>query len=159
MKPLVIGLGNDLMGDDAIGILAARSLKEEVSEWADVVESSLHGAALLDILIGYRRAIIIDAIHTGTCPPGTILDIDPDDLGTVVSPSPHFSGLPELKTIARELDLDFPKEVKIVAVEVAETFIVGAPMTPAVAEALGPLVERVKERWEAWQAETPAGST
>ena len=159
MKPLVIGLGNDLMGDDAIGILAARSLKGQVSQKADVVESALHGAALLDIFIGYRQAIIIDAIHTGTCLPGSILDIDPATLGTVVSPSPHFSGLPELQTIAAELGLDFPKEVRIAAVEVTGSFEIGAPMTPAVAEALGPLVERVKQILADWERTPSAESS
>lgn len=144
-------MGNDLMGDDAIGILAARSLKEQVATRADVVESALHGVALLDIFIGYRRAIIIDAIHTGTRPPGSILDIDPATLEATVSPSPHFSGLPELQTIARELGLDFPKDVRIVAVEVSGAFEIGRPISPAVAEALVPLVERVKRLLADWE--------
>lgn len=151
MKPLVIGLGNDLMGDDAIGILAARSLKGQVATRADVVESSLHGVALLDIFIGYRRAIIIDAIHTGTRPPGSIFDLDPATLEATISPSPHFSGLPELQTIARELGLDFPKEVRIAAVEVSGAFEIGQPMSPAVAKALGPLIKRVKRILTDWE--------
>lgn len=156
MKPLVIGLGNDLMGDDAIGILAARSLKEQVSETADVVESSLHGAALLDIFVGYRRAIVIDAIHTGTRPPGSIFDIDPATLTAIVSPSPHFSGLPELRTIAAELGLAFPTEIRIAAVEVAGVFEIGQPMAPEVAAALDPLVEWVKRILAEWEKNPPA---
>ena len=107
MKTIVLGLGNDLLGDDAAGILAARALREQIGDVADVVESSLTGLALLDLFLGYDRAIIIDAIVTGNKPPGAIHELHPSDLDPVVAPSPHYTGLPEMLAISERLDLKF----------------------------------------------------
>jgi hydrogenase maturation protease len=151
MKTLVVGLGNDLLGDDAIGVLAARKLAGELSGEVDVIESSLHGLALLDLFVGYNRLIIIDAISTGELSPGNIIELDPEDLKGIPGPSPHYTGLPELITIASQLQLEFPEEIKVLAVEVADPHAVGRKLSDPVASALGEVIRRVKEclrRWE-----------
>ena len=150
MKPLVLGLGNDLLGDDGIGILAVRRLGPECSVLADVVESGLHCAALIDLLIGYRRVIIIDAVTTGQYPPGTIIDLIPSELDAVPSPSPHFSGLPELKTLAAACNLPFPEEIKIVAIEVSDPYTIGGSISRPVADSLDRVVALVTACLRQW---------
>jgi hydrogenase maturation protease len=152
VKPLVLGLGNDLLGDDGIGILTARALMCELSPVADVVESSLHGIALIDILSGYRQVLIIDAIQTGTVPPGTVLDLRPSDLRSVIAPSPHYTGLPEMIRLARETGIDFPDDIRILAVEIVDASTLGAPLSPPVAGALPEVNRRVGECVRAWVA-------
>lgn len=152
MKTLVLGLGNELLSDDAVGVLAVRTLKEHLQDKADVVESSLSGMALLDLFIGYERAIIIDAVQTGRAPPGTIYELSPNDLGTVLAPSPHYAGLPELIATAQRLHLDFPKEIKIFAMEVEDPYTIGGTLSPGVAQALRDLVQRVEEQVAHWIA-------
>jgi len=154
MRPLVLGLGNDLLADDAVGVLAARDLSERLGSQAEVVESSLSGLALLDLLIGYRRAIIIDAIHTSRASPGTITRLGREDLSRVLAPTPHYAGLPELFALARRLELEFPEDLVIFAVEVEDPLTVGGPMTPAVRRALPELVEQVQRQIEQWQEES-----
>ena len=144
MKTLVLGLGNDILADDAVGVLAARALTDKVNGRADVKETSEHGIALLDHLLGYERAILIDAIQTGSHEPGTILEIDPASLSAVYAPSPHYAGLPELLAIAEGLKLDFPRHFRIFAVEVADPLTIGGAMTPAVRAAIGDLCGRVR---------------
>lgn len=155
-KPLVLGLGNDLLGDDGFGILAARELTRELDGTADVVETALHGVALLDLLIGYDRAVIIDAINTGRCPAGTILELGPEDFKPVSGPSPHYTGLPELISLAEQLHLEFPGEIKVFAVETCDTQTVGAPMSEPVVRALSEVVERVTTCLDHWTEKTPA---
>ncbi len=150
MKILILGLGNELLRDDAVGILAARVLKERLKDKADVVESSLSGMALLDLLTGYERAILIDAVKTGRTPPGTISELSPADLGTVAAPSPHYAGLPELIATAQALNLDFPKEIKIFAIEVADPHTIGRGLSPMVAQALGKLIHQVERQVAQW---------
>jgi hydrogenase maturation protease len=145
MKTLVLGLGNELLADDAVGILAARALKEELESKADVVESLLAGMALLDLFIGYDRAIIIDAVKMGRHPPGTIYELGPEDLSSVIAPSPHYAGLPELLAMAKQLLLDFPKEIKIFALEVEDPYTIGSGLSAPVKQALGGLIQRVRE--------------
>lgn len=150
MKILILGLGNELLGDDAVGILAARVLKERLKDKADVVESSLSGMALLDLLVGYERAILIDAVKTGRTPPGTIAELSPADLGAVAAPSPHYAGLPELIATAQALNLDFPKEIKIFAIEVADPHTIGRGLSHMVAQALGKLIPQVERQVAQW---------
>ena len=108
MRPRVLGLGNELLGDDAIGIIAARRIGLELADQVEVVEASTYGLALLDVILGCRQLIIIDAIKTGSCPVGTLIQLDPETLDRVVAPSPHYSGIPEIRALARALHLDFP---------------------------------------------------
>jgi len=174
MKTLVLGLGNDLISDDAVGPLAARRLRDEggLPPDVDVVETALHGVALLELFIGYDRAIILDAVHTSTLTqapaqeqagaqprvshalhpagPGSIHELDPSDFDAVANPSPHFTGLPELFALADRLELEFPHQIKIFAVEVADTTTIGGPLTPAVEAALPALCHRVREQLRVW---------
>lgn len=152
MKTLILGLGNELLGDDAVGVVAARMLKERLKDRADVVESSLSGMALLDLFIGYERAIIIDAVKTGRNPPGTISEMSPADLRAAIAPSPHYAGLPELLTTAHQLQLNFPKEIKIFALEVEDPYTIGAELSKPVRQALERLVQRVHLQLDCWQS-------
>ena len=52
MRTLVLGLGNELAGDDAVGVLVARAVREELEGEADVVESSASGMALIEVFAG-----------------------------------------------------------------------------------------------------------
>lgn len=153
MRILVLGLGNDLLGDDGIGLWAVRALREvlETAGEVDLVESSLAGLALLDLLAGYDRAILIDAIQTHQVPPGTILHFSMGEASSVRAPSPHFAGLPEVIAIARALQLPFPEAIDIYAVEVADPLTVGGEMTHAVRQALPELVRRVQAQLQAWR--------
>jgi hydrogenase maturation protease len=144
-RTLVVGLGNDILADDAVGVLAARRLAPQLRGQADVVDTSWHGIALLEVFLGYDRAILIDAICTGKHPPGTIIEINVTDLSPALAPSPHFTGIPEMLAIARELELDFPKEFRIIAMEVADPLTIGGALTPAVEKAIPQLCDRVCE--------------
>lgn len=148
MKTLVLGLGNELIADDAIGILAARELKIRLEGKADVIESSVAGMALLEILIDYDRAIILDALVTGHHAPGTILELKPEDLGAVVAPSAHYAGLPEVIAVARQLQVTFPREIRILAMEVKDALTLGGPLSDEVRNALPEWIERVMQAVE-----------
>jgi hydrogenase maturation protease len=132
----VLGLGNDILADDAVGVIVARAVRRAIDHQVDVVEASLHGVALLDLLTGYDRAIIVDSIRTGSHPPGAVMVIDPAKLAPVYAPSPHYAGLPEVLALAGELELPFPSVMDIVAVEVEDTVTIGGAMTPAVRAAV-----------------------
>ena len=159
MKPLILGLGNDLLSDDGIGCFAARKLAEEFGGRAQVRQTSCSGLALLDILIGCDKAIIIDAVQTGRVPPGTIIEFGPHDLRAIPNPSPHYTGLPEMMTLARELRLTFPDDIRILAVEAEDVHTIGGPLCAPVAAAIDKLVQMVNaylEQWEKQARDLPA---
>lgn len=150
MKSLILGLGNDILKDDGIGIHAARALKRSIQdEQVEIVESALGGLALLDLLPGYDRVIIIDAIVTGKGELGQIYEFELEELKSpAIAPSPHYAGLPEVLALAHELRLDFPSKVKIYAVEVADPYTVEEGLTEPIAQALPKLIKMVKSEIE-----------
>ena len=144
MRILVLGLGNDLLADDAIGHLAVAELGPRLAGRADVEATALHGLALLDVLAGYDAAVVLDAACTGAHPVGTVHEIAPGTLARVQNPSPHFAGFPEMLDLADRLGLHFPRKMRIIAVEVLDPFTIGGAMTPAVRDALPELCERTE---------------
>jgi hydrogenase maturation protease len=156
MKPLVLGLGNDLMGDDAVGIIAARRLAREISGRADIRVSNEYGVALLDYFIGYEKALVIDAVTLDGPRPGELIEIDFDDLRPVRGMSPHYAGLPDLKQLAQSIGLAFPDRVMVLAVQIDQPKTVCTDMSPAVENSLERLIEAAKMCIDQWNLETDA---
>jgi len=77
---LIVGLGNLLLGDEGVGIHAVRELEERaLPPQVDVVDGGTAGLNLLDLMQGYERVIILDAVEAGE-EPGTILRFTPQDV-------------------------------------------------------------------------------
>ena len=147
---VVLGLGNDILGDDAVGLLAARRLRAFLPESVDVQEAGGGGLELLDVLEGYDRAVLLDSIATGVHPPGTILEFSSDDFQKVVAPSPHYAGVPELLQMAEQLGIPFPKTIRILAVEVEDPYTIREGLSQSATQALPTLVaegSRIVESW------------
>lgn len=78
MQTLILGIGNELLGDEGVGVHAARLLrKENLSKQIKIVEV---GTAILDALPDLEQAdrvIILDAMKDDQ-PPGTVYKISLD---------------------------------------------------------------------------------
>ncbi len=122
----MLGLGNALLGDDGVGIHVARRVAELSNEGSsfDVVEASLGGTALLDVIAGYNKLILIDAIVTrGDRLPGTIYELSLDDLGETIHPcTSHGLDLKTALKLGAELGYNMPVIVRIYAVEIEQQF-------------------------------------
>ena len=156
---LVIGLGNDILTDDAVGLLVARELRERIQdhEGIAVAETEEMGLSLLDLVVGYRDLVLVDAIQTGQQPPGFIHEVDEQTMRTVPAISPHFVGVGEALALGRTLGMAIPERVRIIAVEVEDRFTMGTRLTPALEAALPGVVERVLSVARALAAEARAG--
>lgn len=144
VSTVVLCLGNDLLADDGIGMLAAERLEHDLPDTVTVVATAQSGLALLDHLIGYDRAIIVDAIHTGSQPAGKIRRLSPHDLKFAYAPSPHYAGLPEMFAIADRLAITFPSRIDVLAVEVTDTETIGGIVSKQVLASLDSLVQEVE---------------
>jgi len=156
---VILALGNDILGDDGVGFHAARSLREEFPEGVDVIETGEAGLALLDHLEGYDRAIILDAIATGRVAPGTVLVWGREDFHKITAPSPHFSGLPDLIGLAECVGMHFPKDLRVLAMEVADPTQFRETLTDTVKQALPFLVGEAKRVLAQWGHGAPCTST
>lgn len=145
-KLLVLGLGNDILTDDAIGLLLVRRLREEYAgdDRLDVRETQEMGLALLDFLTGYREVMLVDAIQTGHVPPGTLHELDASGLRQLAGRTPHFLGVGETLALGKELGLPMPERVRIFAVEVADAQTLGTQLTPALAALVPEILGRLR---------------
>jgi hydrogenase maturation protease len=149
MRTIVLGIGNELIGDDGAGVVVARALHGHLDQSIDVAETAECGIALLDYLIGYDRAVLIDAVFGSGHPPGSVRVLEPSDFSRIEHPSPHYAGIPELIDVAGRLGLAFPKWIRIVAIEAQDRSTIGAGITPSVMrgvkEAVSHIVTMVRE--------------
>jgi hydrogenase maturation protease len=137
MNCLVLGLGNEILKDDGVGIHVVRALQDLVHDGeTDFAESQQGGLELLDLLLGYERAVIIDALVGGE--PGRIRRFSLEELEDQAPMvlTPHRAGLGEAAALARRLGLRFPQEITVYAIEVADPYTVAEGLTEEVARAV-----------------------
>jgi hydrogenase maturation protease len=144
-KVLVLGLGNDLLTDDAIGLFVARELQRRLASNGaiHVRETTEMGLALLDFLTGYDAAVLVDSIQTGQAPPAAVHELDAASLKQFTGRTPHFVGVGETLALGRQLNLPMPAQVTIFAIEVGDPFTLGTQLTPALQNALPAIEERI----------------
>jgi hydrogenase maturation protease len=151
----LLGLGNEILADDAFGILAAREVERLLPRQIEVVCSSAAGFNLLDDLLGASRLVVVDTIVTGAASPGTIHVFSADQVSESRGIAPHFLGLFEVLALGRQLHLDVPEEAAIIAVEAEDCATVGGEINPDVRSAITGVLELVKrfiaEGTLAWQ--------
>jgi hydrogenase maturation protease len=131
MKGLVLGLGNDILSDDGVGLVVVRRLRERLgsNESVDFVETNEMGLSLLDFIEGYDWAVIVDSIITGDNEPGTLTIFDRETFNHPRACNPHHMGLDEIIDMAERMDLDVPKVLFVAAIEVKDPFSFGEKLT------------------------------
>ncbi len=146
-RGVVLGLGNDILTDDAIGPLIVRRLRDKFREQpsVDFIESNEMGLALLDFLEGYDWALLVDSIVSGTVPPATVRLFERADFPTTRGSNPHHVGVYDALAFAERVDLAVPKEIRVVAIEVRDPFTFGTGLTPELERASDRLVAEVGE--------------
>ncbi len=150
MKTLVLGLGNPLRCDDGVGIWVVRSLREkEIPAEAEVLEAATSGLDLLEIVTGYDRVIIVDAIVSGEGLPGEVHKLSLSDLSPYSSlVLSHGIDLPTVVKLGEALGLPQPKEILIFAVEAEDVSSFSEECTPQVEAAIPQVVELVLRELE-----------
>lgn len=142
---LLLGIGNDILGDDAVGLLAVRALKEEFQQSVSITEAMMGGLKIMEVLEGYDRALILDAIMTKKNPPGTIHEIPIEQFNKTVAIAPHFVSLPEAIQFANQIGMKFPKEIRILTMEINDPYLLTEELTQAVDQALPQFIRQARE--------------
>jgi hydrogenase maturation protease len=84
LRTLVIGLGNPILGDDGVGWKVAEAMGPRLAadppraQAVEVDYAALGGLSLMERLVGYDRAVIVDAVVTRR-PVGTVARYRLDD--------------------------------------------------------------------------------
>jgi len=145
MKTLVLGLGNPILSDDGVGIRVAQELRSNLEyEGTAVMEASVAGLDLLDLLTSYDKAIIIDAIQTREGRPGQVYRLKVEDfMATQHASLLHDVNFATALELGRRLGIPLPKEIVVFAVEVEDVTTFNERCTPKVAQIVPVVVDMV----------------
>ena len=156
MRTLVLGIGNPILGDDGIGFHIAQELAKQIKdENIDVKDTSADGLSLLELIVGYDKLIVIDAIMTEDKKVGEIYRLKPEDTGEPARStiSPHHSNLATTIEIGKKLFAKhIPEEIIVFAVGTREVAKVTEEVTPKVKEAIPKVINLVLEELSSTEA-------
>lgn len=136
MKTLVIGVGNEYRGDDAIGLLVARRIRDWHLPHVQVIESDGEFTKLMESWSDVESVILIDAVQSGAAP-GTIhrFDVGTQNLpASMFHCSTHAFGVAEAIAMSKALE-PLPQHFIVFGVE-AQSSILGEFLSIAVTNAL-----------------------
>lgn len=147
MRTLVLGMGNTILCDDGVGIHVVRAATERCQRYdVDFGEASVGGLRLLDVIGGYERIIMVDAIQTPNGKPGDVYCLHPNDVRAPLhAGSTHDLSLPGALALGRGMGLTLPKDEDfvIIAIEAEDVLTFGEECTPTVEAAIPRAVEAV----------------
>jgi len=118
-KILVLGIGNELAGDDIIGIKAVREVEKTGPLGVDYKQLSTGGLQILESILGYDKVLIVDSVET-ISPEKRILLLNSEDFNKATFlASPHDINFPTAMEIGRKsLPKSMPKIIKIIGIEI-----------------------------------------
>jgi hydrogenase maturation protease len=120
---IILGMGNNFFGDDGVGIVIAEKLKNLLAEndIINVEETNWGGFRIIDLLSGYKTAIVVDALRTGTRRAGFIHKLNYKDLiHSVRMVSFHDINFATAVELAKEVNIPMPEDIQIYAIEINE---------------------------------------
>jgi len=138
-------LGNPILTDDGVGVKVAYEVELAVHaagrDAIEVTEASVGGLRLMEMMIGYDRAILIDAIimQNGQ-KSGAMHRLTLEDLRSISptqhSASAHDTTLVTALEMGRQMGFQLPAEITIYAIEVENVLDFSDQPTTAVAMAI-----------------------
>jgi hydrogenase maturation protease len=168
VKTLVLGLGNPILGDDGVGWKVAEEVRKhlpipsppalshstplgltlgEGSHVVDVECLSLGGISLMEHLIGYQRAILIDAFALEE-PIGSILVLKLSELpnySAFHTTSAHDTSLQNAIQLGRSLGAQLPENITVVGIATRHIYDFREELSPPIAQTVPQTVQIVLE--------------
>lgn len=146
MKTLLLGLGNPVLTDDSIGLKVVEQIRPLLVERSDIEvdEDYWGGLRLMERLIDYDRAVLVDAICTGA-EPGTLHLLAVDSIPTQHSASAHDANLATALALGRQAGAHLPADdhILLVGIEADDIITFSEQCSPRVQAAIPRAVEAV----------------
>ncbi|ASI23187.1 TPA: HyaD/HybD family hydrogenase maturation endopeptidase [Aeromonas salmonicida] len=134
MNTLILGVGNLLLSDEAVGVRLVEALGREY-RFAPGIE-------LLEAMASRDHIILADAVRSGN-PPGTVVTLKDEEIPTLFGRkiSPHQLGLADVLS-ALHMTGESPKRLTLIGIE-PESLEPRIGLTPRVAAAMGEAKDRI----------------
>lgn len=159
---VIIGMGNPLLSDDGVGIAVARAVASRLTGSAGtsaersggeltVTELPTGGIRLMEAMAGFRRAVVVDAMLTGS-PPGTLHRFDPKGFVTTKNTySSHDTDFATAFDLGLLAGVSLPEKLSFWGIEAREFDRFGSQFTEEVAAAVPEAVERIVAEIAGWE--------
>ncbi|MFH1146611.1 MAG: HyaD/HybD family hydrogenase maturation endopeptidase [Pseudomonadota bacterium] len=145
-KVLVLGVGNLLLSDEGVGVhIADELMKMELPPDVSVVEGGTDGFRLMNVIVGFDRLIIVDAVRGGA-EPGSIYRFDLEDIqvdSSLYKTSVHQVGILEVIRLSRLVAGKTPRTT-IIGVE-PKSLDMGMELSPEIHAKVPRVIELVLE--------------
>jgi hydrogenase maturation protease len=141
---LILGVGNEFRGDDAVGLRIARRLREVLPQ-VRIRESNGNLSELVDCLSSEDEVIVIDAVCSGAAC-GTIHRLNPQNESLPLEcfrGSTHAFGVAEAVELCRSMG-QLPARILVYGIE-GTNFAIGSAMSSGVAQAIHEVTAEIAE--------------
>ncbi len=151
MKTLILGLGNPILRDDGVGIRIMKEIGRRVdSSSIEVMEASIAGLEVLELIQGYTKVVLIDSIQIEGETPGEIFLLDLNDLRTTIRlSSPHDVNLATAMELGKKLGFNLPQEIKIYAIQAEDVSTFDEDCSASIEKAIPHIAEEIIQT-EGW---------
>jgi hydrogenase maturation protease len=138
MKTIVLGVGNPILQDDGVGIHVINKLRKHLKNSRVVMDIAYTGGMnLLDMIRGFDKVILVDAIKQENSKTGEIKRFLLTEASTVHSSNPHEISLSEALLLAKQLgEKQLPQEIVVIGIVVKNTLDFGEHVSNEVASAI-----------------------
>ena len=147
MQTIILGLGNPILGDDGIGCRVAQEIEQLLAQHSipnlEIDQFYRGGIALMERLIGFDKAVLVDAIETNNGKPGSIYRLKLDDLPTRTTNSIHDASLKTAIALGNKLGGKLPADIVIIAIEAEIKWEFSEELSPSVQASVTPAVQAV----------------
>ena len=141
MRTLILGMGNPILSDDGVGLFIARQLEGKIPG-VDVITTAMAGLNILDLVIGYDKIFVIDAVLTDGRSLGNLKKLTENE-GSLHLFSSHGLNFPELLRLGRELGYKMPDVVAIYGIDIGNEIAFGEALTPELRRKMTSVVDEI----------------
>jgi len=146
-KILVLGIGNDILTDDGIGPKLIGDLRK-MDYPADITfkTASVGGLEMLEMISGFSRVFLIDAIRTRNGKPGNVYFLPAEDF----SETQNLTNLHDINfltalDLGNKLNYQIPGEIMIIAVEIVEDLEFSEELSPVLKKRYPEILSKVNK--------------
>ena len=144
---MICCLGNPIGGDDAIGCVIGRRLKNAFPVSVKIIPE--YSGSALDLVLelsGWRKVYLVDAVMTGKMPVGAVrLFTEKQICRNMKAGCFHGLNLPEALMMGRKMKLKLPRSVKLIGIEIEPVGAFGDKLSPALNKRLAHIRAEVRK--------------
>lgn len=141
---VLIGVGNPFVSDDAIGVIVAQRLAARLHDF-DIEIACSGGFELVDRMLGYRFAAVVDAMLTGAFPIGTVRRVDLGKSDCLIHLSSHGVTMDQAIEFAQQVGAPIPEQIIIYGIEIGRLPGIGEGISFQLEQSIDSIVEEIEK--------------